>query len=668
MIAGTGRRGTWTGALLLPLFVSTGTVLAQSQDGKTGSPFDQLDPSQIPDYEQGVAAARLGGELPEGLVAVIGDSRLRHGAYVSSIVASPDGRWCVTGGGQSLVMWDLETGEAIRQMPDASGYRIFSLDLSRDGKTLIAGGANNAVTIWDMPEGRLRHRLDTMGAWVALTRDGSRLATGDIGLPELNIWDARSGERVRSIDLRTVAPTLFENAGIAAVDVAFSNDGSLLATALPVMQPDGNSRSTRLVLWNAESGEPVRVLGGHDHQEMRGLEFSPDDRWLASCAPDGHVKLWDVDSGELEWDFATVGDRWVQGLEFAHDGDSVFVLIEDELHEIDVATGKGAAPVRLPFRAACFSLMPDQRRALIATWVVKLIDLNTGELQPITTNPLTNRVNGIAIRPDDRQLATVGDGGQVRLWDVKSGNLRQELKGHDADVKAVAWHPQGRFLVTADDDGRIIFWDADTGAKSDQLNGPIQPHVIALSANGQQLAISNYNREVDLWDLAIQRHVRTLTGAFGYSEEALGFLPDGLRLISGGGIWELGTGKLVRPFFSSDRFWAVSRDGTRMLVNDRLTDFETGDEIATLAGHWQLQSAAFSPDNKWLATLGRGGMLGLWDQKTGTSRRFLKVVPRDTFVGPVAWSNDSRHVAFPSGNGTVYIMRVIPREGRESGQ
>jgi WD40 repeat protein len=68
--------------------------------------------------------------------------------------------------------------------------------------------------------------------------------------------------------------------------LAFSPDGNLLAAGYEDM---------RVVLYDAQTGEPIRVLRGHTGG-VYDVAFSPDGRLLASGAGDGTM-LWDVETG-----------------------------------------------------------------------------------------------------------------------------------------------------------------------------------------------------------------------------------------------------------------------------------------------------------------------------------------------------------------------------------
>ena len=73
-------------------------------------------------------------------------------------------------------------------------------------------------------------------------------------------------------------------------------------------------------------------------------------------------------------------------------------------------------------------------------------------------------VNAIAFAPDGRRLATVGDDGSVRIWDVATAETLMTLKGHTRRVTSVAFSPDGECLASAAPDSSIRIWSAQDRA------------------------------------------------------------------------------------------------------------------------------------------------------------------------------------------------------------
>ena len=92
-------------------------------------------------------------------------------------------------------------------------------------------------------------------------------------------------------------------------------------------------------------------------------------------------------------------------------------------------------------------------------------------------SPLTGdkQVNCVAFSPDGNTLAA-GDGdfweaGNVRLYDVHTGEVKSTLSGHDGDVMSVCFSPDGKIASSGWDKVRI--WDAATGAA---VGSPLRGH------------------------------------------------------------------------------------------------------------------------------------------------------------------------------------------------
>ena len=68
-------------------------------------------------------------------------------------------------------------------------------------------------------------------------------------------------------------------------------------------------------------------------------------------------------------------------------------------------------------------------------------------------------ITSVAISPDSRYVAAGSLDTVVRIWDVVTGQLLEQLRGHRDSVYSVAFTPDGRGLVSGSLDKTLKGWD-----------------------------------------------------------------------------------------------------------------------------------------------------------------------------------------------------------------
>src|SRR5690349_17598922 len=69
-------------------------------------------------------------------------------------------------------------------------------------------------------------------------------------------------------------------------------------------------------------------------------------------------------------------------------------------------------------------------------------------------------VRALAYAPGDpATLASAGDGGSVRLWNLSTAQNGASLGGHVSGLLSLAFAPNGNLLATGGRDGSLRLWD-----------------------------------------------------------------------------------------------------------------------------------------------------------------------------------------------------------------
>lgn len=268
-----------------------------------------------------------------------------------------------------------------------------------------------------------------------------------------------------------------EGVPISTVTAVFQSTGSQSTRSFfyDLTWPGGGER---LYVWIGSTQAAVaRWDGDRDHPPQEYWPFYPtrpgDDRSVVS--PDGQMRAsssfrfsigTDV-SGQiyLESDAgqsATLEghDSYVVDLAFSPDGTLLASTGNEQtlLWEVDRARLVGELPGTMDHPASV-QFSPDGRRLYVVGYYgeVRAWDVQSGDPLPplIDEDPL----HAMAFAPGDPHLLAAGYAdGTVRLWDMAAGARLAAWTGHDAPVRRLAFSEDGTLLASADEGGAIRLW------------------------------------------------------------------------------------------------------------------------------------------------------------------------------------------------------------------
>ena len=533
---------------------------------------------------------------------------------------------------------------------------INAIRFSPDGTQLAVGGGIG-VWLYDVRTGKEISLFPGICRALAFSPDGRFLVNG--GGDATTLWEVATGRKVTRHTSLPGTPVLW-----------FSKDSKTLVTL--------NASEDTTICWiDTDTGKStVKKIENRLDSHPRAVYALTHDK-VAIAENSGILALWNAKSGKKVSTLTGPAERLqaedVQGIEFNR-----VISLAFSPDGTRLASGKKDRTVRLwdttgnnePILLQKQSLSPDLLRS---------------------TQELVDGPNVLLFSPDGRILAC-GEGQNVKLWDITTGELITTFRGHIGLVDYLAFSPDGSILASASEDGTVLYWNInpETPLPPNITEHTHQVEAISFMNGGSStLASVAYSGIITLYDLETsQRTTHRTKTAFEntrYSLEAipLAFSPDGTKLASKGILntptAPLGTTPRIRLIdvttgreltsltyanenvaphltFSPDGKTAVfsahrANYGKIRLWNtetDKILDIRFSDKAA-----W-IQAAAFSPDgNKFVAGTS-DGKVQMWDAKTGVhlTSFFDKKPPKSGALMNLTFSSDGALLA-------VMYMRQI---------
>jgi WD40 repeat protein len=459
-----------------------------------------------------------------------------HNDCVHAVVASPDGRFVISGGGsrfaestrpsdQTIRVWNVDTGH-LERILDGHDENINALAIAPDGMVLISASSDGTLAVWDLASGLRQRVIHVDGGGVldvAITPNGRGLVSASED-GRITLWSMRSGSEIHTM----------QGHSSAAQAVAVTPDGKLAISG---------SVDKTVRIWNLVKGCLIRTLCGHS-ETVWTVAVSPDGRQLASGAGfiygpkrDTTVRLWDLATGAMTRILKGHGSA-VNSVVFSADGGHLLSASADgTLREWDCATGEELHSARA----------------------------SSGHVSTI--------INAVAVLPGIGRVVTCSNDMTVKVWDLTRRPAQPNRYAHEGAVSRLLFTPDGKRLISGASDLKV--WEVETG-RQQRLRGKITDlHDMALTPDGTRLLAVQADASVTISELSSGTTVLRLPSPDGHvvvGQRRIAVTADGLHFVVSSAhdlkLRDLSDGTVIAslPGFEDMNCFAVTADGRSVLA------------------------------------------------------------------------------------------------------
>lgn len=564
-----------------------------------------------------------------------------HSRPLNCAVFSHDEKCILTGswdGTIKMIEANVDVSTPPKLLKTFAGHTgsVTAIAMSPNGLSVASSSRDQKVAIWDAISGKIISFLSTHTKpvfSVSFSFDGQFLATTSADC-SVRVFKSTLGNEIGCFSLAPAEDTS-SGYGPAESDVymtavcAHPTKAHVFATG---------SSDCNIYIWDTtRSARPIATFERRHNRPINCLDWSPDGKWIASCAEENSVMLWNAET----YKFACVGAEHlhpVNAVAFNPRSSSPLLASACDGFDVRLWNYKSKKPhyvessdrpgteepcVLKGHDSTVKGLSWHPKGTMIASAsrdrTAKIWDSTKGTCVK-TLRGHKDWLNSVCYSPDGQRVITGAWDYHVKHWNLRLAEDEinpPALQAHDGPVAAVRFINNGQHFISAAGDGKLIVWDASSGSIITQLTGHSQRiNAIAVLLDGSVISVSD-DRSIRHWAPLEPIEIAALTGHSNTVRAAV-FAPaaDGYLVYTASDdqtvkVWDA---DVVKHAKVEDEGYSSSSAPAATSKKDKSADSSRTVSLLPLAAHQsQINAIAFFENSNTFFTASDDGSTAHWD-------------------------------------------------------
>jgi len=538
---------------------------------------------------------------------------------IQSISFSPTSKYIATLGGEDdnkLVIWNVETGDAICGSPAANDTAFCCSFSNTDDHVLVTAGKYN-FRVWQFEREARKIRptdcklgqIKRVFNCIAITDDDETIFTGtqsgdilQISLKHMlfqcqgpNNCKKPFSMGVQSIALTKDGKHIIAGAGNGVVALLLKSNLNVVRS----VQFEGDRKQKANQKKGGKKGSGMLL-----QQKKIGSQINPSITSIAVNRAGDHffvgtnkstMYLVAIDDFDHELRNSAHYNR-INDIVFPHRYGDLFITAGiNDIRVWNIKNRKELLRINVPNLECQCVILSHDGKSIVSGWndgKVRAFYPETGRLMYTIHDCHSKGVTAIAISSDGSRLVTGGNDSLVRIWSLNKDadtdkittKMMSSLREHQNAISHIAINGDDTEFVSASHDGSCVIWDLVKCLRINALFSSTQFSSVVYHPDESQLITTGTDRQISYWDATDLSQIRIVNGSDKGALNKLSINTEGTRFVS----------------CSEDR-------------KVKLWGYDEGIVQAEgLAHSGNVTAVQISPDNKRIVSVGDEGAICIW--------------------------------------------------------